>query len=484
MASISSLGIGSGIDTASMLESIKLGEQSRLTPYTSLQTSYKSKISAWGLISNSMSALQTNVQKLNGEAFNTLTVSNNTSFSATATSDALADTHSVTVHQLATNHKIKTDAYESQDELLGDKVGGTRTLTITQDDGSEMKIELADDETSLAQVAKAINRENGDVQASVQRTDEGYQLVLSSKTSGTDGQMSVSVDGDESLAGILNTTGGGDTGEDDSPGTGMKVVSAAQDAKLTVDGSNYTRSSNTISDILDGVTLTLKSVSEAGESEQLTLNKDNSAIASSVKDFVTQYNSLMGLTTSSSKYVPYDSSNLSNTDLATTNSENGALMGDATLRGMVSELRSAVNGVYGEPGSPYRSLADIGIKIDSSTGQMTLDEDKLNQAIADDADGIASMFIGTESNPGLAATLDGIITKYVGDSENKVDGIIKNSTDSLNSQVDILQTQIDKTQRLIDASVERYRVQFQQLDSTMAKLNSMSSQLSALLLTL
>ncbi|POT54761.1 flagellar cap protein [Citrobacter amalonaticus] len=484
MASISSLGIGSGIDTAAMLEQIKLGEQSRLTPYTSLQSSYKSKVSAWGLISNSMSALQTNVGKLNGEAFNTLTVSTNTSFSATATSDARADTHAVTVHQLATAHKIKTDAYESQDERLGENTGGTRTMTISQKDGSEMEVELADDETSLAQIAKAINRENGDVTASVQRTDDGYQLVLSSKTTGTDGEISVNVEGDDTLAGVLNTTGGGDTGEDDSPGTGMKVVSAATDAKLTVDGSNYTRSSNTITDILDGVTLTLKAVTEAGEPEQLTLNKDNSAIESSVQEFVTQYNSLMGLTSSSSKYVPYDSSSLSNNELATTNSENGALMGDATLRGMVGELRSAVNGVYGNSDSTYRSLADIGIKIDASTGQMTLDEDKLKQAIADDADGIAFMFMGTEENPGLAATLDGIITKYVGDSENKVDGIIKNSTDSLNSQVDILQTQIDKTQRLIDASVERYRVQFQQLDSTMAQLNSMSAQLSALLLTL
>lgn len=264
----------------------------------------------------------------------------------------------------------------------------------------------------------------------------------------------------------------------------MKVVSAALDAKLTVDGSNYTRSSNTISDILDGVTFTLKTVSEAGESEQLTLNKDNSAISSSVKEFVTQYNSLMGLTSSSSKYVPYDASSLSNSDLATTNSENGALMGDATLRGMVSELRSAVNGVYGDADSPYRSLADIGIKIDASTGQMTLDEDKLNQAIADDPDALAFMFMGTEENPGLAATLDNIITKYVGDSDNKVDGIIKNSTESLNSQVDILQTQIDKTQRLIDASVERHRIQFQQLDSTMAQLNSMSAQLSALLMSI
>ncbi|WP_058913562.1 flagellar filament capping protein FliD [Entomohabitans teleogrylli] len=478
MATISSLGIGSGLDTATMLEQIRRGEQARLTPYTALQSSYKSRVSAWGLISGSLAALQTNVAKLNGEAFNTLAVSSNTAFTATATSDARADTHSVTVHQLAMAHKIKTAPHQSQEQRLGAETGETRTITIAQQDGSKMQVKLRDDETSLSQIARAINRENGDVSASVQRTDEGYQLVLSSKKTGSAGEMSVRVDGDDQLGDVLNTRHGGD----EQQGDRMTVVSAAQDARLTVDGSDFTRSNNTISDILDGVTLTLKA--ESTEAEQLTLNKDPSAVKSRVQEFVAQYNSLMGLTASSSKYVPYDASSLGNNELASANAQNGALMGDATLRGMVGELRSAANGVYGPGDAQFGALADIGIKIDAATGQMTLDESKLDAAISDNADGIALMFVGSEENPGLAATLDSIITKYIGDKENKIDGIIQMSTDSLNSQVDILQNQIDKTQRLIDASVERHRVQFQQLDTTMSRLNSMSAQLSAILQTL
>ncbi len=471
MATISSLGIGSGLDTAAMLTQIAAGEQTRLTPYTALQSSYKAKVSAWGQVSSGLSNLQGAVKKLTGEAFNTLKASDNKAFTATATSAARADTHSVTVHSLASSHKLRTAAVDDQDKQLGSGGGGERTLTITQKDGKELKVTLKDDETSLSQVAKAINKEKGDVSATVQRTDAGYQLVLSSKTTGTDGEMTVSVEGDDTLGDVLNSNK-------------LQVAQEAEDARLTVDGSDYTRSSNNITDILEGITLSLKAPSEDGKSEQLVLTQDTSAIKSTLQDFVKKYNALLTVTTASSKYVPYDASKLSDTDVATQNSANGALMGDSTLRGMVGEIRSTVNGVYGGADADYASLADLGIKIDAGTGQMTLDEKKLDEAIADNPSQIATMFTGSGSNVGLADTLNGIITQYVGDSETKTDGIIKTSTKGLTEQADRMQEQIDKTQRLIDANVERYRVQFQNLDTTMSKLNSMSSQLNSILSTL
>ncbi|CNE63883.1 flagellar filament capping protein FliD [Yersinia mollaretii] len=486
MASLSSLGIGSGIDTATMLEQIKAGEQTRLKPYTIMQNSYKLKVSAWGGISSSLSALQGSVKKLTSDAFNTLTVSSNKAFTATATSEANADTHSVTISQLATAHKIKTggEKVEDADAMQGESNGGTRTITITTGDGKTTKVELKDDETSLNQIAKAVNKQDSNVSASVQRTDDGYQLVFTSKNTGSDGKMSVSVEGDDALAGKLNYKEG-DTGN------GMQEVTKALDAKLTVDGSDYTRSSNNISDIITGVTLVLKQVSESDPNdpdkkipEQMTLTRDTSAIKSSVKDFVEKYNALLKLTSEASKYVPNKTAGLSDSDVATQNAQNGALMGDSTLRGMVGDFRSAVNGVYGDPSADYGSLADIGVKIDPATGQMTLNESKLDEAIADNPDGIADMFIGRGEKEGLATSLSATITEYLGDPDTKTDGIIKTSTEGLDAQIKLMDTQIEKTQKLIDNQVERYRVQFQNLDTTMSKLNSMSNQLSSILATL
>lgn len=496
---ISSLGIGSGIDTASMLEQLKASEQQRLTPYTSLQNSYKAKISAWGSISNLLSTLQKSVKSLGGDAFNTLKVSTNKAFTATASTGALADTHEITVEQLASAHKLKTAAQASGDTALGSTTGsGTRKITITQN-GKTTEVELKDDETSLNSIAKAINKQNGDVSASVQRTDNGYQLVLSSKTTGSDGEMSVKVDGDQNLADIMDTSAGGQHLDDQGvpvagdPGAADKMISVsdAKDAKLTVDGTNFTRSNNNITDIIDGVTLKLNAVSEADkndptklQSEQLTLTADTSAIKTNLKDFVKQYNALLSATTSASKYVKNDTSGLSDDAVATPSTKSGALMGDSTLRGMVSQIRSTVNGVYGDSGADYGALADLGIKIDAATGQMTLDEDKLDKAIADDPDQIANMFVGHGDKEGMATTLGNIISSYVGTDKDDKTGLIKTTTDGLDSQNKVVQQQIDKTQKLIDAQVERYRIQFQNLDTAMSKMNSMNSQLTSLLSTL
>jgi len=491
MASITSLGIGSGLDTANMLEQLKYNEQKRLLPYTNMQNSYESKISAWGQISSSLDALNKSIKPLQGDAFHAVNVSSNKAFTATATSGAIADSHSVTVSQLATSHKVKTNPLETgqtADTQLGEQGKGSRTVVIEQENGSEMRVELKDDETSLNQIAKAINKEDGDVHASVQNTDQGPQLVLTSKTTGTDGEMSIRVEGDEKLDDVLHFEKG-QPEEDGQPG--MRTVAAAQDAKLTVDGSSYTRSSNTIDDILTGVTLELKEVSEKDPSdpnklkaETLSLTPDMSQYKTSIQNFVTEYNALINQTTASSKYVPSDSSGLTNNDVQRPNSENGALMGDSMLRGLVNETRTAVNGVYGENGAEYRSLADIGITIDPKTGLMTLSEDKLDAAIANDPDAVANIFMDKNGNEGLASTLGGIITKYNGDPDKKIDGSIKAATDSLNKQVEQVKEQIERTQKLIDAQVERYRIQFQTLDTTMASLNSTSNQLGALISTL
>ncbi|MCU6275458.1 flagellar filament capping protein FliD [Morganella morganii] len=487
MASITSLGIGSGLDTANMLEQLKYNEQKRLLPYTNMQNSYESKISAWGQISSSLDALNKSIKPLQGDAFHAVNVSSNKAFTATATSGAIADSHSVTVSQLATSHKVKTQPLgpnQNADTQLGEQGNGSRTVVIEQKDGSEMRVELKDDETSLNQIAKAINKEDGDVHASVQNTDSGPQLVLTSKTTGTDGEMSIRVEGDQKLDDVLRF---GDPNKDDA----MESVAAAQDAKLTVDGSHYTRSSNTIDDILTGVTLELKEVSEKDPSdptklkaETLSLTPDMSQYKTSIQNFVTEYNALINQTTASSKYVPSDSSGLTNNDVQKPSSENGALMGDSMLRGLVNETRTAVNGVYGENGAEYRSLADIGITIDPKTGLMTLSEDKLDAAIANDPDAVANIFMDKNGNEGLASTLGGIITKYNGDPDKKIDGSIKAATDSLNKQVEQVKEQIERTQKLIDAQVERYRIQFQTLDTTMASLNSTSNQLGALISTL
>lgn len=481
MPSISSLGIGSGLDLEGMLSQLQTAEETRVTPYTNLQNTYKAKISTWGQISGNLSSLQTSVKKLQTDAFNTMKISDNKAFTATATSEASEDSHSVTVQQLAMAHKISTeDSYQDADEDLG-TADATRTITITQGNGQNMSIELADDETSLNDIAKAINEQAGGVSATVQHTDNGYQLVLNSKITGQDGEISVVVEGDSNLAGIMECTHGGDTDQGDS----MHAITDAQDAKLTVDGSDFTRSSNNISDIITGVTLNLKSVSETEVdtdgnpkpvSEQLTLSKDRSAISPAIQDFVKQYNALLSTTSSASKYVPNDPDNQEN------NGEvSGPLVGDSLLRGLVGEVRSTVNGRYGDSDAVYSSLASIGITVDAATGQLTLDQAKLDEAIADNPDEMAAIFDDHNGMEGLASKFNKTFDEYLGQKDPHTDGEIKNATDALNEQVKSVQKQIDSTQKLVDDEMARYRTEFQNLDASMSQMQSSFSQVSGML---
>jgi len=477
ISSTASAGVG-GWDYTDLLNGMAANEQLRLNPYTTLQTSCKNKVSAWGTISSLMTNLQSSVKKLNGEAFNTMKVSTNTAFTATATDSAIADTHAVTVVQLAAAHKLKTDAFDSADKQLGTSTnGGTRTITISQGDGKKLTVDLKDDETSLNQIASAINKQNADqggsVSASVQRDGSGqYQLMLSSKKTGTDGEMSISVVGDDSLGNILNTSNGGKVpGEAGSDGDKMTVVSVAQDAKLSVDGIDYTRSSNNISDIITGVTLNLNAKSKTdSDPEQLTLTVDTSAIKTTLQDFVKQYNALITETTNNSKYVaPSKDGDTSS------GGKSGALMGDSTLRGLVSDLRSAANGSYGSS-----SLSQLGITIDSQSGQMSLDESKLDKAIADNPGDISKMFQGSGTSAGLATTLGSIVTKYLGDTDTKTQGIIKSATDDLNTQLKNVSEQITKTQTLIDSKVELLRSQYANADSLFNQMNNLSNTLTSM----
>ncbi|MTD37418.1 flagellar filament capping protein FliD [Erwinia sp. CPCC 100877] len=476
MATISGLGVGTGgLDTAALLTQLAAAEQTRLTPYTNRQNSFQAKISAWGQITDAMKTLQTTTKQLSGDAFNTQKVSSNEAFTATASAGALSGTHKVSVTQLASAHSLATDGKKvsDADERLG--TSGSRTLVISHKNGEETRIVLADDETSLNQVAKKINQAEGDVKANVVRSDDGYQLILTSKTTGEEGEMTVSVEGDDKFGEVFSYDPGSEI-------NAMGKVTDALDAKLKVNGINYTRSSNNITDIIENVTLTLNKVSKSEDGEQLILTQDTSAAKTAIQEFVKNYNALLTQTSSASKWVQNDTSGLQDGEVATQSSQNGALMGDSMLRGMVNEIRGIANGTYGDSDADIRALADLGIKIDAATGQMKLDETKLDKALADNPGQVEAMFAGTSDNPGLAVALGEIITTYAGDEENKVEGTIKQTKDGLDAQLKLVKTQIDKTQKLIDAQVERYRTQFQNLDSIMTQLTGTSNSITAMLM--
>ncbi|MWL75456.1 flagellar filament capping protein FliD, partial [Escherichia coli] len=125
----------------------------------------------------------------------------NTAFTATTSTEASTGSFTVNVNQMAKAQVLTSGSIGSNTELLGESTGAIRTITITQP-GTEkpLEVELSDTDTTLSGIASAINKANGNVSASVVKAKDGdYRLMLTSKATGTEGQMTIKVTGDDTL---------------------------------------------------------------------------------------------------------------------------------------------------------------------------------------------------------------------------------------------------------------------------------------------
>ncbi|WP_336796879.1 flagellar filament capping protein FliD [Erwinia aphidicola] len=486
MAGFAIPGLGSGgtIDFANMLEQIKKAEQSKLAPYTKKKTGFNNQVSSWGKISSSLSALNDNLKKIGDDGFHGVTVGTNKAFKASATSGVQPDSYEVYVEQLARAHKIGTGAQSSRTDNLGDQSVDKRTLKISVGDGKPMEIELDKDQTSLDQIAKKINQEKGDVTASVRPTEDGkFTLVMTSKKTGEEGQIKVEVEGDDQLGEVLNF----DPAAARPPAGKMATTVEAQNAIVVIDGVKLNRSSNTITDAIDGITLELQQISEkekdSGEFiyENLSVTSDTSKFKGAVEEFVKLYNAFLSESSSASAWKPPAEGKEDEP-----NAGNGALMGNSTLRRLTADMREVAVGSNSELSDLFASLAKLGIEVkteDAATGKLTIDSKKLEAAVKENPAEIEALFLGKGSNEGIADKMQGIIKHYMGDSDAipKVKGVIEQITKGLKDQTTQVSDRIKQMEKMIDAVVERNRQDFERLDLAMSKMNNMSSQLQSML---
>lgn len=499
---ISGLG-GSGLDIPAMMAKLQEAESKKLNPYLLKQNSFNGQVSSWGKMSSSLDAMKSNLEKLQDEGFNGVSIGDNKAFKATAGKGAIPNSYSVIVEQLAKSHKVGTPPQASNSNQLGDG-SEKRTLEITLGSGKPIEVELAKDETSLTQIAKKINDKNGDVSAAVMPGDNGqFELVLTSKKTGKDGEIKTEVKGDTKLGALLDY----DPKKPNIPGEGnfdpkrASQLNAAQNAIISLDGRKVERSSNTISDAIEGVTLELREVSDKDDGtppvfkpETLSVTADTSKVKSLIEEFVKVYNSFLSTSASMSTYKePVKSSNPN--DLAQPNPQNGALFGDGTLRRLTSQVKSAANGNYGEASDVFHSLASLGITVkfeeakpgEQSTGMLgtlSIDSKKLDAALKDNPKEVEALFLGRGTSEGIKGQMKDIFETYLGDSDSipKKEGAITTAINGLKEQETRVAKQITRMEERIEQSLKRSEKEFQRLDLAMTEMNNMSQQLQSALL--
>ena len=453
MASISSPGVGSGLDVAGIISQLMQVERQPLTALSQKEASFQAKLTAFGSVQGALSSLQTAAQTLRSSATFTsrsATPADSTVLSASATNLAATGSYNITVRQLAKFNAIRSDTnYASTTDSFN-----TGTLSISVGGGAATQITVDGTNNTLSGIRDAINGSNAGVTASIINDGSTNRLVLTSTTSGSAGAIAVAV----------SNEGGGNTyalsGLDTTTGTTI-ATQTADDALLTVDGIDITRSTNTVSDVITGVTLSLtKGTIASPASTTLTVASNNSAVSTAVDSFVKAYNDAVGQLKT---LTAYDAAN----------KKASVLTGDSTARNIQSELNSLVfSNVSGISGG-FSSLSDIGVTLQKD-GKLSVNSAKLSAVLANPANDVASFFTQTTTgNKGIAQRFSDLLDSVVG-----TDGLIEGRTEGITASIKSLQGRTDALNLRLTQIETRYRRQFSSLDTLLSRMQQTSQYLT------
>lgn len=458
MASISSLGVGSGLDLTTLLTNLRTAENQRLTPIKNQQTSYNAQLTGVSAVKSALDKLNTATNALaKSESFgivkgsideitNTKVASTNKAFTATTTGKAVASDYSIEVKQLAKAHSISSSMQTSATSALS---ATDTTLKIAQANGKTLSIDIKGGETTLNDVRDAINKANGGVNASVVKAkDNEYYLMITAKDTGTKGEMTLTDNG-----GVLGATT-------------EKV--AAKNSVIVANGMTIERQSNTIEDALEGINLTLVSETETNKPENLSITQDITGMKSAVKAWVDAYNAVLDTIGTQTKYSEVKQGE----DQDTTN---GALLGDSTLRDIQSKLKAQLTNVQENSGE-FRIMADLGITQNPKTGKLEISDSKLEKALKEEPGKVRTFFVGDSDKTGFATQT----RSYLNDVLDSKEGIIKTKQDGLNLTIKNLDAQYKRVSDGIEETIARYSTQFTQLDKAMSNMSGTMGQLTSL----
>lgn len=460
MSTISSPGIASGIDIKSIVSQLVALERAPLQNLQTQAASIRSKVSVYGSLKSMATALGDAAAKLSqAGTWSTVTASssNSSAVSVRASGSAARTSLSVEVSSLAKAQSTASSA------IARDSAAGSGTLSIqignwasgSFEPGSASAVEVTVDESdSLSDIARKINDAGAGVSATVLRDASGERLLVRSSETGEVNGFRIQVsDGDGN-----NTDGSGLSMLAFDPGTasGMSLSQAGTNAQATINNVSISSASNTLSDTLPGLTLTLSQ--ETTAPVEINVNTDKAAIRKSIDAFVEAYNSLNELLRTTTRY---------DADTKTA----GTLQGDSTAVGLQNALRGMMRSVTAS--SPFSRLLDIGIEAQQD-GKLSVDGSRLDEAL-NNLNGVRDLFAAEGGGGGSTSQGFGLKVKAF------TDGLI-GSTGSLTTRTESLQTSLRRNdreqERVIDRASRaeaRYLAQYNAMDAAVGQLNSLNA---------
>ncbi|MDX1552107.1 MAG: flagellar filament capping protein FliD [Marinobacter sp.] len=362
MASISSLGIGSGVLTSDLVEQLVAAERGPKEQRLDFRTEQTdAKLSAYGQLRSAVTELRLPMRQLGSadamRSFSAESSGGNVSASVDS-SIASRGSYNINVSQMAQANAL---AFQSMADRDSTSVGsGTLTLAVGD---KTTNITIDDSNDTLQGVANSINDADAGVSASIINTGNGYRLVLSSDETGSANAINMSTDaaGGSALSNFV---------------VGAEETTPAQDAMFTINGIEVTKGTNTVDDVVDGVTFDI-----TGEGvSTVKIEQDTGAIAERVQEFVDKFNALQGTVR----------------ELTSFNSETGQasiLTGDSTVRNIQNQLKRVLSDIVpGLEDANVRSLADVGISTNFETGELQFNSQRFQQQLAENPDDVTALF--------------------------------------------------------------------------------------------
>lgn len=470
-ASISSTGIGSGLDVNQIVTSLMTLEKRPLTQLQNRASATQAQLSAYGSLSSQVSTLGDLATRLADAAnWKPLRVdsSDATSVQGTVSATAQAGSHVVQVQQLAQGQSLASAAYAQTSTVVGTgtltlSTGTTAGSVFTPGSAAPVVITIGEANKTLAGVRDAINAAQAGVTASIVTSGAGSQLVLR----GADGaasslRLSVSdADGNATDTAGLSALAW-DPAAPVGAGRNLSQTQAAQDALFTLDSLALTSPGNSPQGLVDGLTLSFRKVTTGPVTVAVTT--DAMVVRKNVNDFVSAYNGLNQLLKTQLK-------------AGTGGGASGPLQADATALSVLHSLRAALGGAVDGLTDGPAGLNAAGIELQRD-GSLKVNETRLAPLLAT-PDKLSRLF--SQAQDGTNAGTRGIAVRLRqwADALTGSTGKLAGRTGGLQHTLTALQRREEGESDRLSRTEARLRAQYQSLDSVMGRLNAQLKQVTA-----
>lgn len=443
---VNTLGAGSGIDVKSLAQSLVDAEKTpRKERIDAKIAQTEAKITGYSAIKYALSELKTAFGKLNDASdFSSIKPSNTqtSAFGVTASTTAQAGSYSIEVLQTAQAQRTASSNFADRATALN----GGSAFSLNLSLGGVSQDPIAVTTATPAGMVSAINSADLGVTAQLINTGSGYNVVLTGETGATQSFTMSSDDGSgNAVAGVSFTTS----------------LQTAADASFKVNGLTVTRSSNSITDVIDGVTLDL--YSNTTGAARLDLNRDTTSIKDNLKGLVTAYNdfeeTLKILGDSGSEVEEFG----------------GVLAGESLLQTVRTRVRGFISNNSTTPGVTIKAARDVGLSLDRN-GKLTLDETKLDTALQNNFAEVSTMFTAGTNNKSIYSPAP---AGLAGEAINSIEkmllstGLIDTQSKSATGQITKYKADLALLEDRMEKLMARYMNQFSVMESIVGSSTSM-----------